>query len=197
MSNQNTSTINAMETKEDQQPSPQPSCLTISKNTIKSRSSNCLMDPTIGPWLPGISLTAQAHTVTPHEWISGSPRLSRDDGGSSNQSNSNFEQWRKASDKQMLKGSSVKRKKRGAKKQKNSGNVEDGKDDELSPLGRKIIVFVAVSLFLLCILLVGVTLRLGPVIDEMAPLNSNNSHLSIENKTNSPSKAGHVNLLKL
>lgn len=64
----------------------------------------------------------------------------------------------------MLKSSSVKRKKRG---KKNVGNVEDGKDEELSPLGRKIIVFVAVSLVLLCFLLVGVTLRLGPVIDEM------------------------------
>lgn len=157
-------TITTMETKEDQS-SSQPQCLLVSKNSIKSRSSNCLMDPAIGHWLPGMNLN------TNNEWtnLGDSARPSRDDGGSS-QSNSHFEHWKVASDMQRLKrGSTSRRKKR--KKPKNSGNVEDGKeDDQLSPLGRKIIVFVAVFLFLLCILLVGVTLRLGPVIDEMGKL---------------------------
>ncbi|GIY90934.1 uncharacterized protein CDAR_491381 [Caerostris darwini] len=148
------------------------SCLTVTRSSIKSRSSNCLMDPAITPWLPGLSLTAPSTT---NEWTNfkfDSPRPSREDGSS--QSNSNFganEQWaseRVSSDKQRLKGSRRKRRAGKNKREKNLSSVEKGKDDDqLSPLGRKVIVFVAVFLFLLCILLVGVTLRLGPVIDEM------------------------------
>ncbi|GFU10359.1 uncharacterized protein NPIL_385191 [Nephila pilipes] len=156
------------------EPQMRPSCLTVNRSSIKSRSSNCLTDPAITPWLPGLHLTAPSTT---NEWTnfkfdSNSPRPSKEDGSS--QSNSNFganEQWpseKVSSDKQRLRGS--KKKKHGAKKQrnKNLSMIENGKeDDQLSPLGRKVIVFVAVFLLLLCILLVGVTLRLGPVIDEM------------------------------
>ncbi|GBN90064.1 hypothetical protein AVEN_202048-1 [Araneus ventricosus] len=151
------------------------SCLTVARSSIKSRSSNCLMDPAITPWLPGLHLTTPQTT---NEWTNfkfDSPRPSREDGSS--QSNSNFgasEPWpseKVSSDKQRLRGS--RKKKRGGKKQrdKNLSVIEKGKeDDQLSPLGRKVIVFVAVFLFLLCILLVGVTLRLGPVIDEMGKI---------------------------
>lgn len=150
------------------------SCLTVNRSSIKSRSSNCLMDPSLTSWLPGLGLTAPPTTS---EWTNlkfESTKPSRDE--VSSQSNSNFEtneQWatqRVSSDKQRLKGSKKKKKKSGKKvKDKNLLNIEndDKDDDQLSPLGRKIIVFVAVSLLLLCILLVGVTLRLGPVIDEM------------------------------
>lgn len=152
-----------------------PTCLTVNRSSLKSRSSNCLTDPTLTTWLPGVNLTAQSTTI---EWTNlkfDSTKPSRDE--TSSQSNSNYginEQWasqRVSSDKQRLKGS--KRKKRTGKKAKDKNllNVEKDKDDDqLSPLGRKIIIFVAVFLFLLCILLVGVTLRLGPVIDEMGEL---------------------------
>lgn len=149
------------------------SCLTVNRSSIKSRSSNCLMDPSVTSWLPGLNLTTPSTTS---EWTNfkfETMKPSRDE--PSSQSNSNFEtneQWasqRVASDKQRLKGSSRRKKRSGRKtKEKNLMNIEKDKDDDqLSPLGRKIIVFVAVFLFLLCILLVGVTLRLGPVIDEM------------------------------
>nr|XP_042903068.1 uncharacterized protein LOC107445321 isoform X3 [Parasteatoda tepidariorum] len=154
--------------KDKEEPLLRPPCLTV-VTSIKSRSSNCLMDPTITPWLPGLSLTSPLAAT--NDWSTKTPldyRPSRDE--VSSQSNSNFGQWpsqRMSSDKQRLK-SSRRKKRTGKKQKKNLLNVEKGKDDDqLSPLGRKIIVFVAVFLFLLCILLVGVTLRLGPVIDEM------------------------------
>lgn len=156
---------------------PQPSSLTVNRSSLKSRSSNCLMDPGLSTtWLPGLNLQT---TTTTSEWTNFKfepIKPLRDE--ASSQSNSNFEineHWssqRKSSDKQRLKTSSKRKKRSGRKpKEKNLTDIDPEKDDEqLSPLGRKIIVFVAVFLFLLCILLVGVTLRLGPVIDEMGKL---------------------------
>lgn len=162
-----------MEGQDSEDPNSRPSCLTVNRSSLKSRSSNCLMDPNLTSWLPGLSLKESSTTS---EWtkLKFEPiKPSKDE--VSSPSNSNFEtneQWasqRVASDKQRLKGSSKRKKRSGRKvKEKNLMDLEKDKDDDqLSPLGRKIIVFVAVFLFLLCILLVGVTLRLGPVIDEM------------------------------
>lgn len=156
---------------------PQPSSLSVNRSSLKSRSSNCLMDPGLSStWLPGLNLQT---TTTTSEWTNFKfepIKPLRDE--PSSQSNSNFEineHWstqRKSSDKQRLKTSSKRKKRSGRKaKEKDLTNIDPEKDDDqLSPLGRKIIVFVAVFLFLLCILLVGVTLRLGPVIDEMGKL---------------------------
>ncbi|GIY45305.1 uncharacterized protein CEXT_524691 [Caerostris extrusa] len=147
------------------------SCLTVTRSSIKSRSSNCLMDPAITPWLPGLSLTAPSTT---NEWTNfkfDSPdRRERTAHRSPTATLVQTNSGRQRGCLPTNNDSKVPGGRGGLARtrEKNLSSLEKGKDDDqLSPLGRKVIVFVAVFLFLLCILLVGVTLRLGPVIDEM------------------------------